>query len=239
MEQQPLKSIVIDHPDTAQVFAKYGLDFCCGGNESLTSACTRKNLELPAVVDALQVAIKFAEERKESSGQADRLKALNAGALAAEIVATHHKFLREHIPYMNQLLDKVVRVHGDRHTELKELHPIVHTTTETLLTHLDDEENGLFKLAQEHKDDTPLSAEQLKVAQEWIDSLEKEHVEVGQQLQRIRELTSDYTPPADGCGSYRLLFTKLKQMEEDTHMHVMKENYVLFPKVLKLVTPKM
>jgi len=235
MEQQQLKTIVLDFPDAARVLEKFGLDFCCGGNDTLVQACAKKNVQWPIVLEALQGVMKTGQERKEYSQQVERLRNLSAGALAKDIIDTHHRFLREHIPYLKELLDKVTRVHGGRHAELQKLQPLVHKTVDTLLVHLDDEEKGLFKMVQEHAADQPLTDQEFRTAQEWIASLEQEHVEVGEQLQQIRDLTQDYQAPADGCGSYRLLYAKLKQLEEDTHLHVHKENYVLFPGVAKLV----
>ena len=43
-------------------------------------------------------------------------------------------------------------------------------------------------------------------------------------------LASDYVVPADGCASYTALFPGLEELEADTHLHVHKENNVLFPR---------
>ena len=50
-------------------------------------------------------------------------------------------------------------------------------------------------------------------------------------LVRLRELTHGYTSPADGCTSYEMLYRGLAELEADTHLHVHKENNVLFPMV--------
>ena len=47
-------------------------------------------------------------------------------------------------------------------------------------------------------------------------------------------MTNDYTPPVDGCASYAALFAGLEQVEADTHLHIHKENNVLFPQVMEL-----
>ena len=39
--------------------------------------------------------------------------------------------------------------------------------------------------------------------------------------------------PDDGCASYQALYTGLAELEADTHLHVHKENNVLFPAVLE------
>ena len=53
----------------------------------------------------------------------------------------------------------------------------------------------------------------------------------GAPIAGLRELNDGYTPPADGCGSYETLSRGLAELESDTHLHVHKENNVLFPMV--------
>ena len=62
-----------------------------------------------------------------------------------------------------------------------------------------------------------------------ISVMEREHDTAGSLLARLRELTSSYTSPADGCTSYEMLYRGLAELEADTHLHVHKENNVLFP----------
>jgi iron-sulfur cluster repair protein YtfE (RIC family) len=38
----------------------------------------------------------------------------------------------------------------------------------------------------------------------------------------------------DGCASYRSLYERLAALELDTHLHIHKENHVLFPAALRL-----
>jgi regulator of cell morphogenesis and NO signaling len=62
----------------------------------------------------------------------------------------------------------------------------------------------------------------------------REHDIAGDLLARLRTLTGGYAAPEDGCGSYRALYDGLAELEADTHLHVHKENNVLFPAVLAL-----
>ena len=61
-----------------------------------------------------------------------------------------------------------------------------------------------------------------------------EHDHVGELLTRLRTATDDYGVPVDGCASYRACFEALAELEADTHLHVHKENNVLFPAVVQL-----
>jgi regulator of cell morphogenesis and NO signaling len=62
----------------------------------------------------------------------------------------------------------------------------------------------------------------------------RDHDVVGDLLETLRRLTHGYETPADGCTSYQALFEGLAGLETDTHLHVHKENNVLFPAVVAL-----
>jgi regulator of cell morphogenesis and NO signaling len=61
-----------------------------------------------------------------------------------------------------------------------------------------------------------------------------EHDRAGHLLADLRRLTGAYRPPADACASYEALYRGLDELESDTHLHVHKENNVLFPAVFAL-----
>ena len=67
-----------------------------------------------------------------------------------------------------------------------------------------------------------------------INMMEQEHDHAGSMLAEIRNLTNNYTPPADACTTYQLSFASLQAFELDLHHHVHLENNILFPKALKM-----
>lgn len=52
---------------------------------------------------------------------------------------------------------------------------------------------------------------------------------LGELLKEMRKLANDYIPPEDACQPFQLLYEELRQLEEDTHLHIHKENNILFP----------
>jgi regulator of cell morphogenesis and NO signaling len=57
-----------------------------------------------------------------------------------------------------------------------------------------------------------------------------EHDMAGGILRELRAASGDYTAPADGCISYRTLYSALEEFEADLHQHIHLENNVLFPR---------
>jgi regulator of cell morphogenesis and NO signaling len=61
-----------------------------------------------------------------------------------------------------------------------------------------------------------------------------EHDAVGGLLRDLREATSDYALPEDACLSFRALYERLTELEEDLHKHIHLENNVHFPRAVAM-----
>jgi len=64
--------------------------------------------------------------------------------------------------------------------------------------------------------------------------MEAEHESAGGNLQAISVLSNGYNPPDWACNTYKVLYAKLQEFENDLHQHVHLENNILFPKAIKL-----
>lgn len=64
--------------------------------------------------------------------------------------------------------------------------------------------------------------------------MEDDHTRAGELMQEIARLSSDYTPSADACQTYRVLYAKLREFQEDLHTHIHMENNFLFRGMLRL-----
>jgi regulator of cell morphogenesis and NO signaling len=66
-----------------------------------------------------------------------------------------------------------------------------------------------------------------------IRQMEIEHHDAGAALEQMRTLTDEYTPPTWACNTYRAMLDSLAHLERDMHLHVHKEDSVLYPRALK------
>jgi regulator of cell morphogenesis and NO signaling len=221
----PLGEIVNGVPGSAQVFEAFGLDYCCGGQHSLADACEMRGASIASVLEALEALDEEASTDWPEMGPTE---------LVDHLESTHHVYLRRELPRLEALAEKVASVHGGRHGELLDLLADVKELREELEPHLDKEEQVLFPMIRQvGAADGPVALD-CGSLRNPISVMLMEHDAAGALLQQIRERTGGYAVPADGCASYRALFEGLGELETDTHLHVHKENNLLFPAVIAL-----
>jgi regulator of cell morphogenesis and NO signaling len=155
-------------------------------------------------------------------------------ALLDHLEATHHTYLWKELLRLSALVDKIVDVHGGRHPELREIANVFEQLRADLEPHLTKEEKVLFPMIRELVAAQSLPSFHCGSVQNPITVMMHDHDVVGDLLARLRTLTDDYRAPDDGCASYRACFSGLAELEADTHLHVHKENNVLFPAVLQM-----
>lgn len=64
--------------------------------------------------------------------------------------------------------------------------------------------------------------------------MEHEHETVGDLLKKIALISNNYTPPEWACNTFKTLYAKLDEFEQDLHIHVHLENNILFPKAIQI-----
>jgi regulator of cell morphogenesis and NO signaling len=212
------------------VFERFGIDFCCGGRRSLDDACRAAAADPAVVRRALDTLPPSApdDDADVTRWPVDRL--------IDHVVSTHHAYVRAALPTLAHHLAKLVTVHGERHPELTRIAAAFDEMSHELQQHLMKEEHVLFPYIRElgtRVDGRP-HASPFGTVENPIRMMERQHREAGDQLRLIRELTNGYTPPADGCTTYRVAFAELAQFERDLHRHIHLENNVLFPKAVVL-----
>jgi len=220
-----LAELVTSAPGAARVLERFGLDYCCGGQQRLGDACASRGVDSAAVLEAL-AALAPEPEPDWASMPPDRL--------VDHLEATHHAFLKSELPRLGALAEKVAGVHGRRHPELEETRATFEALRADLEPHLLKEERVLFPMIRELAAPAALPVFHCGTLRNPISVMRVEHDRVGDLLARLRALTGGYQTPADGCASYRALFEGLAELEADTHLHVHKENNLLFPAVLAL-----
>lgn len=215
----------------AAAMKKMGIDFCCGGNKTISQAAREADISEEELEQALTEAVDADQSIRLDFSKWD------AGFLADYIYNQHHKYFYENKDLVAQLAEKVMKVHGAAHPELISVHKLVNNLFNELLIHFRKEEEDLFpyirELTQYEKNgERPLIAASLSAGP--LAEMQNEHENAGELLRLLRKLTSSYQLPADACGSFRRLYEGLEELEQDLHQHIHLENNILFVKAMEL-----
>ena len=208
----PVGQLVAQRPARTRLLEKLGIDYCCGGGRSLAEACDENDLDPDTVIRMLQAmeasGVDEIDERDWTSAPIPNL--------IDHIESTHHAFLRRALPRLGDLLDKVVRVHGDEAPWLESVQEIFPFIRQ--------------RLGEEISAD----AAPIALGPEPMKMMEMEHDDAGEALKQIRARTDDYAIPEWACGTLRVTIDGLRELEKDTHQHVHKENNILFERARSL-----
>lgn len=218
-----LATLVTARPDLAPALEALELDYCCHGATSLADACTASGLVLGEILGDLSASAPGATQGWASMGPPD---------LVNHLEGIHHAYLSAALPRLGALMERVLGVHGATHPELAAVSDTLQALRSDLEPHLMKEERVLFPMIRELYASDGVPDFHCGTLQNPISMMTQEHDQAGVLLAQLRTLTSGYTPPADGCASYQALYTGLSEMEADTHLHIHKENNLLFPTVV-------
>ena len=231
-KENNIGQLVADDYRMASVFQKYNIDFCCNGNRTIEEACAENNLNADNLVLDLDTIL-----LNESNKNLD-YDTWPIDFLAQYIEQKHHKYVETQIPILKGYLKKIIAAHGNRHKELYDILDLFEGTASELTLHMKKEELMLFpqvrKMYKSHNDGEEIVLPPFGSFENPIGAMMKEHTDEGERFRQIRALSNDYTPPADGCNTYKVTFKLLEEFEKDLHLHIHLENNILFPKAIDL-----
>lgn len=227
-----IKDVALSNPAARQVLEDAGLDYCCGGGKSLQEACLQANTSTEEILNRLR-------ENSENTGPGDaNWTSAPLSELTRHIREKHHRYVREAIPGMQALLEKVTAKHGKNHPEVADIRNLFTEVGKEMIMHMQKEEQILFPYidALERAAAARGSVEPpfFQTVKNPVHAMMKEHDAVGELVKQIRGLAAEYTPPADACTSFKALYQGLKEFEADLHQHVHLENNILFPRAVDI-----
>jgi regulator of cell morphogenesis and NO signaling len=230
-----VREFVLELPSSTNVFEQLGIDYCCGGQKPLAEACVAAGKKLDNLTTMLE---RLQSEQQTRNTPANSWATEPLYNLVEHIKTTHHAYVREQIPNLEALLDKVTAKHGENHPELAGVRDTFGTLAEELTTHLMKEEQILFPYIVRSEESSlqhePASPSCFGSVENPIRMMMSEHDSAGEALREIRRLTADYKLPEDACTSFRALYKLLQEFEADLHQHIHKENNILFPRAMQL-----
>lgn len=227
-----VREIAVANPAAKRVLEDAGVDYCCGGARPLHDAC------MSAGVSAEEILKRLQENSKQAGPEETNWTSAALTELTKHIITTHHRYVREQIPRVRALLERVKSKHGENHAELGDIEVRFFDLGQEMYGHMQKEEQilfpyieGLERATLEKKRPEPPF---FGTVRNPINMMMQEHDSAGDLLREMRQLSAGYEVPKDACESYRELYRSLEEFEADMHTHVHLENNILFPRAVEL-----
>ncbi|HWJ28693.1 MAG TPA: DUF542 domain-containing protein [Flavisolibacter sp.] len=218
---------------TAEVFKKYGINYCCSGNISLEEACRLKELDATQVHNDLAHAT-----RNILVSNSLNFDEWDVGFLADYITNVHHAYEDRMLPSFQANLISFVNSHKKQHSELAE---VVETVDEIirLISFQNKHENEILfpyikQLENMHRRKEVYGNLFVRTMRKPLNDTEDIHVSIGGLLERLRKATNHYRFPAQACTNHQVVFRQLEAMDQDLVQHIHLENNILFPKAKEM-----
>lgn len=232
LKEKMIGEIVAEDYRTAAIFKNHGIDFCCHGNRSINEACVPQKINKEKLIAALKDITK---NRQQITSD---FQSWPLDLLINYIEKKHHRYIRAQLPMLQEYLEKICKVHGQRHPELFEIRDLfVHSEME-FMVHMQKEEKVLFPFIIKMIEDSVEGHHTVNAAFDSVEmpiiNMMHEHQTEGERFRKIKDLSNNYTTPDDGCNTYRVAYSLLQEFENDLHLHLHLENNILFPKAVEM-----
>lgn len=218
----------------ADVFRKYSIEYCCGGKFPLHVACEMNGVDEKNLVKEL-------EEATQDMNISNTLNfnEWHIDFLTDYIVNVHHGYLRKALPSLQDHVTRFADGHRNKFSYLDDLQKTVSQLYRTFIPHLQQEEEIIFPYIRQighayysRESYASLLVRTLRKPVEQI--MQHEHENTLRLMSRMRELTQNYTTPANACLSHKVTFRKLEEVDNDLVQHLHLENDILFPRAIAM-----
>ncbi|MCC6414788.1 MAG: iron-sulfur cluster repair di-iron protein [Opitutaceae bacterium] len=222
-------AIVTARPGLARLFEHLGIDYCCRGKLPLEQACAQRGLDPATTLTLLQSAA----DALGATPVEENAAGMTLTELADHIERTHHAYLKNEMPRLVEMANRVATRHGENDPRLFEVAAATRGLADEMFDHMEKEEIALFPLVRriENSAGSACACDMLAAP---IRQMEIEHDDAGRAISHLRELTDGFSIPDAFCNTHRALLAGLAAFEADLHRHVHKENSILFPRALEL-----
>lgn len=229
-----VSDIVKNDYRTADVFQKYGIDYCCGGKFPLRIACDMKGLtdgEIYRDLDKVTRDIQL-------SGLVD-FSNWSIDFLIDYIINIHHSYLHTALPQLENYVSRFAEGHRKKYPELDEVCDTIKKLSGYMAVHLREEEETIFpyirQIGHAYASNEMYASLLVRTLRKPVeDVMHHEHQMVFNSIAKLRQLTDNYTVPENSCVSHKVSFHKLKEMDNNMAQHVHLENDVLFPRAIAM-----
>lgn len=226
----------------AAVLHYFGIDFYNHTHQTLAQTCSEKGIDATMLIKQLEGAV---SKKANSVLHSSQKTVQDIARYPVELVIdylkhSHRVFMRRSLPYMSKLVadcdsDGFAIQYKSIIEDLKIAFPLF---AEDFIHHIFEEEDSLFDyitlLDNAFYDKIPMTKVFYPMQEHSISRFLRQHQQDDDEMKGIRELTNNYQITAKTPLLIKVLYSELKDFEEELQLHADIENRILLPKALKL-----
>ena len=218
----------------ADVFKKWGINYCCGGNLPLDEVCRMQGLDKAKVDSDVQ-----ATQQTTTLSRALAFEEWPVDFLVEYVVNIHHMYIKTTGSKLQQTFESFARGHEKKYPYLQEVYGIFKKLLETATGQLQYEEEVLFPYIKQVNN-------ALKRKESYgplfVRTMHKSMLETTSRAQQqtlllltsLRDATKHYQFPEEACTNHQVIYHKLQEFDADLVQHKHLENNILFPKLVQM-----
>jgi regulator of cell morphogenesis and NO signaling len=230
---QSIREIITTHPSAAAVLQRFDIDLCEQADASLEQTCALHQLSVDQVIEKLDAA-----SCDEPDAAPFAAESLPTDRLIQHIVREHHRRVRQDLPRLAEMAQKVALKRRDRAPELEQLASLVEKLRADMLVHIQKEEQVLFpfisQMAEHSVIEYPPAHPCFRSVLHPVFVMVQEHESADQVDAAIRRVCNGFELPEWACPTQIALFAGLRDFESDLRVHTHLENDILFPRAIEL-----
>ena len=216
---QSIREIVATQPSAAKVFHRFDIDLCSQAEQSLDGACAELQLSVDQVLEKLVDA-----ETQECGGPPVDPASLPIGKLIQHIVRVHHQYVRQELPRLAEMAQKLAAKRRDRAPELENVEELLEALRADMFAHIQKEEQVLFPFISQMDQDSivayPPAHVCFRSVAHPVSKMMQEHESANHSVAELRRLTLDFQPPEWACATHVALFSGLRAFETDLKQQI-------------------
>lgn len=197
-------------------------------------ACQAKGIDTNAIIEELESAVCTSRISNQLN-----FSEWDVVFLIDYIINIHHAYLKKTLAETQELLRDFSKEHTKKFSYLPELEKNFEILVKKIMPSMQQEEEVIFpyirQIAHAHKHKEPYAALFIRTLRKPVEEIMfKGHKTATSIINTIRNLTDNYTIPAKACLSHKVVFNRLKELDNDLMHHLSLEDGILFPQVMAI-----
>lgn len=233
LKTKRIAQLVDENYVNAYVLYYFGIRFDEYSEHTLEQACQAKGLKVDQVIRELESPTHLRE--------ADiPLISYPIDLIVEYLKHSHFLFIKHKLPYIARLVDGFKANHTDYLHVERDLKLVFPLFVEDFIHHIYEEEDTLFSYInalERASNGTYIPTRLYQLMERFsVQKFAVEHEAHDDEMQGIRKITKDYEIKPDAPLHVKVIFSELRDFEQNLITHARIENEILLPKAMMLET---